>query len=62
MKSEPPRLLDSENHIVSMLNVLIVNIFVEFDGQTFQQTIDMPFDTNFVPCSLILYSYAVDII
>ena len=49
----------TEIDIVSMLEFLLDNIFVPFDGQIFQQTIDIPMGTNCVLllANLFLYSY-----
>ena len=49
-------------YIVSMLNFLIDNIFVEFGGQVFQQTIGIPMGTNCAPllADLFLYTYEAD--
>ena len=42
-----------------MLEVLIDNIFVMFDGRVFQQTVGIPMGTNCAPllADLFLYSY-----
>ena len=52
----------TETDIVSMLEFLLDNIFVVFDGQIFQQTIGM--GTNCVPLltGLFLYSYEAEFI
>ena len=49
----------TEDDIVNMLNFLIDNIFVEFAGQIFQQTVGIPMGTNCAPllADLYLYSY-----
>jgi hypothetical protein len=54
----------SEADIINMLECLIDNIFVMFDGRVFQQTIGIPMGTN---CALLLadlfiYSYKADFI
>ena len=48
-----------ENDIINMINFLIDNIFVQFGGQVFQQTIGIPMGTNCAPlmADLFLYSY-----
>ena len=45
-----------------MLEYLIDNIFAEFDGRTFQQTISIPMETNCVPllADLFLYLYEAE--
>ena len=47
-----------------MLDFLIDNIFVEFVGRIFQQTIGIPMGTNCAPllADLFLHSYEVDFI
>ena len=54
----------SEEDIVRMLDFLIDNIFVEFGGRIFQQTIGIPMGTNCAPllADLFLYSYEADFI
>ena len=54
----------TENDIVNMLDFLIDNIFVEFGGRVFQQTIGIPMGTNCAPllADLFLYSYEADFI
>ena len=54
----------TETDIVSMLEFLLDNIFVVFDGQIFQQTIGIPMGTNCVPllADLFLYSYEEEFI
>ena len=49
----------SENDIVTMLNFLIDNIYIEFGGNIFQQVIGIPKGTNVAPllADLFLYSY-----
>ena len=49
----------TEKDVVAMLEFLIDNIFVEFGGQVFQQTIGIPMGTNCAPllADLFLYSY-----
>ena len=39
----------TEDHVVSMLEFLIDNIFVKFGGRIFQQIIDIPMGTNCAP-------------
>ena len=47
-----------------LLNFLIDNMFVEFGGQIFQQTIGIPMGTNCAPllADLFLYSYEAEFI
>ena len=47
-----------------MLEYLIDNIFVEFGGRIFQQTIGIPMGTNCAPllADLFLYSYEVEFV
>ena len=47
-----------------MLDFLIDNIFVEFGGLVFQQTIGIPMGTNCAPllADLFLYSYEAEFI
>ena len=54
----------SEVDIVRMLDFLIDNIFVEFGGLAFQQTIGIPMGTNCAPllADLFLYSYEAEFI
>ena len=54
----------TEEDIISMLNFLIDNIFVEFGGIIFQQIIGIPMGTNCAPllADLFLYSYESDFI
>jgi len=39
----------TENEVISLLDFLIDNIYVEFEGQSFQQIIIIPIATIFVP-------------
>ena len=52
----------TEDNIVSMLEYLIDNIFVEFGGHVFQQSIGIPMGTNCAPllADLFLYSYEAE--
>ena len=54
----------TEEDIVNMLDFLIDNIFVEFGGRIFQQTIGIPMGTNCAPllADLFLYSYEAEFI
>ena len=54
----------SEGDIVKMLDFLIDNIFVEFGGRVFQQTVGIPMGTNCAPllADLFLYSYEAEFI
>ena len=50
--------------VINMLNFLIDNIFVEFGGRVFQQTVGIPMGTNCAPllADLFLYSYEAEFI
>ena len=50
--------------VIKMLEYLIDNIFVEFGGRTFQQTIGIPMGTNCAPLlvDLFLYSYEAEFV
>ena len=52
----------TEDEIVNMMEFLIDNIFVQFGGRVFQQTIGIPMGTNCAPllADLFLYSYESD--
>ena len=52
----------TEDEIVQMVDFLIDNIFVQFGGRVFQQTIGIPMGTNCAPllADLFLYSYEAD--
>ena len=54
----------TENDIISMVNFLIDNIYVEFGGVIFQQTIGIPMGTNCAPllADLFLYTYEAEFI
>ena len=54
----------TEDDIISMINFLIDNIYVEFGGNIFQQTIGIPIGTNCAPllADLFLYSYEAEFI
>ena len=54
----------TEHEVVGMLEFLIDNIFVEFGGEIFQQTVGIPMGTNCAPllADLFLYSYEADFI
>jgi hypothetical protein len=54
----------SETDIINMLDFLIDNIFVMFDGCVFQQIVGIPMDTNcaHLLVDLFLYSYEADFI
>ena len=49
----------SDADVIKMLEYLIDNIFVEFGGRIFQQTIGIPMGTSCAPllADLFLYSY-----
>ena len=48
----------------NVIEFLIDNIFVVFDGKVFQQTVGIPMGTNCVPlfADLFLYSFEADFI
>ena len=50
--------------VIKMLEYLIDNIFVEFGGRIFQQTIGIPMGTNCAPllADLFLYSYEAEFV
>ena len=52
----------TEDDIITMLDFLIDNIFVQFGGRVFQKTIDTPIGSNCAPllADLFLYSYEAD--
>ena len=54
----------TEDDITSMIDFLIDNIFVDFGGRIFQQTIGIPMGTNCAPllADLFLYSYEAEFI
>ena len=54
----------TEDDITRMIDFLIDNIFVEFGGRIFQQTIGIPMGTNCAPllADLFLYSYEAEFI
>jgi len=45
----------TEDDVVNMINCLIDNIFIEFGGRIFQQTVGIPMKTNCAP--LLCSSY-----
>jgi hypothetical protein len=53
----------SETIIITLLELLIDNIFVIFCGSIFQQTVAIPMDRNcaLLPADLFLYSYEADL-
>ena len=54
----------SDADVIKMLEYLINNIFVEFGGRIFQQTIGIPMGTNCAPllADLFLYSYEAEFV
>ena len=54
----------SDVAVIKMLEYLINNIFVEFGGRIFQQTIDIPMGTNYAPllADMFLYSYEAEFV
>jgi len=53
----------TENDIANMINFLTDNIFIEFGGRIFQQTVGIPMGTNCAPllADLFLHSYEAEI-
>ena len=51
-------------YTIKMLEYIIDNIFVEFGGRIFQQTIGIPIGTNYAPllADSFLYSYEADFV
>ena len=49
----------TEEQVINMLEFLIDNIFVEFEGRLFQQIVGIPMRTNYAPllADLFLFSY-----
>ena len=47
----------SETDIINMLEFLIDNIFVNFGGHVFQQTVGIPMGTNCAPLLAYLFLY-----
>jgi len=47
-----------------MINFLIDNIFIEFGGRIFKQTVDIPMGTNCAPlfADFILHSYEAEFV
>ena len=54
----------SETDIIRMVEFLIDNIYVEFGGPVYQQTVGIPMGTNCAPfmADLFLYSHEADVI
>ena len=54
----------TEEDIVSMLDFLIDNIYVEFGGEIYQQVVGIPMGTNCAPLltDLFLYTYEANFI
>ena len=54
----------SDADVIKMLEYLIDNVFVEFGGRIFQQTIGIPMGTNCAPllADLFLYSYKAEFV
>ena len=54
----------NEQDIIDMINFLVDNIYVEFGGQVFQQTVGIPMGTNCAPllADLFLYTYESEFI
>ena len=49
----------SKINVFKVLELLVDNIYVEFGGHVFQQTIGIPMGTNYAPllAEMFLYSY-----
>ena len=54
----------TEEEIIKMINFLVDNIYVEFGGKIFQQTIGIPMGTNCAPllADLFLFSYEAEFV
>jgi len=54
----------TEDDIVNMINFLIDNIFEEFGGRIFQQTVGIPMGTNCAPllANLFLHSHKAEFV
>ena len=54
----------TEEDIVRMIEFLVDNIFVEFGGKIFQQTVGIPMGTNCAPllADLFLFSYEAEFV
>jgi len=54
----------TEDDIVNMINFLIDNIFIEFGGRIFEQTVCIPMGTNCAPllADLFLHSYEAEFV
>jgi len=54
----------TEDDIVNMINILTDNIFIEFGGRIFQQTVGIPLETNCAPllADLFLHSYEAEFV
>ena len=54
----------SDAYVIKMLEYLVDNMFVEFGGRIFQQTIGIPMGTNCAPllADLFLYSYEAEFV
>jgi hypothetical protein len=50
----------TENEVISMLEFLVNNIFVEFGWQFFQQIFDIPMGKNYVPLIADLFNYSYE--
>ena len=63
LRSDAPQKY-SDADVIKILEYLIDNIFVEFGGRIFQQTIGIPMDTNCAPllADLFLYSYEAEFV
>ena len=48
----------AENDVISMLELLIDNIFVEFGGHIFQQIIGIPMRTNCASLLVNVFSFS----
>jgi len=49
-----------QDDIVNMINFLIYNIFIEFGGRIFQQTVGIPMRTNCAPLLADLFSHTYE--
>ena len=55
---------EEDTYIIRMLEFLVDNIFVVFEGKVFQQIIGIPMGTNYAPlfADIFLYSYKAEFI
>ena len=58
------RQINIQTDIIRMVEFLIDNIYVEFGGHVYQQTVGIPMGTNCAPLepNVFLYSYEADFV